>query len=122
MPLRFDLVTFDTTSTDALADFWKAALDLVEVEREDGDRWIVLASADGIRRLGFQRGEARGGSAHLDLRCAPDEFDAECARLLALGATPARPPRREPYGSIANLVDPAGYLFDLCAYEPQGRV
>jgi predicted enzyme related to lactoylglutathione lyase len=53
---------------------------------------------------------------HLDLACHPDEFEAEVARLLALGASECRPTRTEPYGSIANLADPDGNLFDLCAY------
>ena len=53
---------------------------------------------------------------HLDLACAPDEFDVELARLVDLGATQLGEPRREPYGSIANLADPDGNPFDLCAY------
>ena len=44
------------------------------------------------------------------------EFDAELERLVGLGATLVEPPRREPYGSIANLADPDGNPFDLCAY------
>lgn len=117
MTSSFDLVTLDTPRTDVLAAFWASVLDLVEVEREDVDRWIVLGSSDGVRRIGLQRGEHRPGSIHLDLACSPDEFDAERARLLALGATETRPPRAEPYGSIANLADPDGNLFDLCAYR-----
>jgi predicted enzyme related to lactoylglutathione lyase len=113
----FDLVTLDTPHTDRLAAFWAAALDLVEVEREDVDRWVVLASRDGARRLGLQRGAHRPGSIHLDLSCSPDEFDDERARLLGLGASECRPPRVEHYGSIANLADPDGNLFDLCAYR-----
>jgi catechol 2,3-dioxygenase-like lactoylglutathione lyase family enzyme len=116
MTSSFDLVTLDTPHTDQLATFWSAALDLVEVEREDIDRWLVLASRDGVRRLGLQRGEHRPGSIHLDLRCAPAEFGAERDRLLGLGATETRAPRVEHYGSIANLADPDGNLFDLCAY------
>ncbi len=116
MTARFDLITLDSPATDALAAFWSAALDLHEVEREDGDRWIVLADADGVRRLGIQRGVTRPGSVHLDLACAPVEFDAELDRLLVLGATQLHEPRREPYGSIVNLVDPDGNPFDLCAY------
>jgi predicted enzyme related to lactoylglutathione lyase len=46
----------------------------------------------------------------------PDEFDAESARLVALGATALGPARHEPYGSIVNLADPDGNAFDLCAY------
>lgn len=113
---RFDLVTFDVERPDDAAAFWSAVLGLVEVQREDGDRWIVLGDADGGRRIGLQRGAARPGGVHLDLACDVDEFAGEVQRLVALGARLAAPVRVEPYGSIANMVDPFGYLFDLCAY------
>lgn len=113
---RFDLVTLDSPATDALAEFWSAAADLREVEREDIDRWIVLADADGVRRLGIQRGVIRPGSVHLDLACDLADFDGEVTRLVALGAQLLHGPRHEPYGSIVNLVDVQGYPFDLCAY------
>ena len=116
MTIRFDLVTIDSPRTDRLAEFWAAVLGLTETEREDGDRWIVLSSADGVRRIGIQRGVYRPGTVHLDLACDPHEFAAERERMLALGATETRPPRVEHYGSIANFVDPDGNLFDLCAY------
>lgn len=116
MTARFDLVTLDVERPDAAAAFWSAALGLVETEREDLDRWIVLSSTDGVRRIGLQRGAHRPGSVHLDLACDIDEFAAERERLLALGATETRPPRTEHYGSIANLADPEGNPFDLCAY------
>ena len=113
----FDLVTIDSPATEVIARFWSAALDLHEVEREDVDRWIVLADRWGTRRLGIQRGDVRVGSIHLDLACPPDAFDREVARLVGLGAHELRTPRREAYGSIANLVDPDGNRFDLCAYH-----
>ena len=116
MTTRFDLVTIDTSEPETLAAFWSAALDLHEVEREDGDRWIVLADGDGTRRLGIQRGVSRPGSIHLDLSCLPSDFDVELVRLGELGATQLGVPRREPYGSIVNLADPDGNPFDLCAY------
>jgi predicted enzyme related to lactoylglutathione lyase len=112
----FDLVTIDSPDPDGIARFWSAALDLVEVEREDVDRWIVLADRHGTRRLGIQRGEARAGTVHLDLACAPEQFDTELVRLVALGAREVGAPRRESYGSIVNLADPDGNPFDLCAY------
>ena len=114
--LSFDLVTIDAEHPDRLAAFWRAALGLIEVEREDGDRWLVLASADGARRIGVQRGHHRPGGVHLDLSCSPGEFAGEVVRLLALGARRTRPDRTEAYGAIANLVDPEGNLFDVCAY------
>jgi predicted enzyme related to lactoylglutathione lyase len=54
---------------------------------------------------------------HLDLVCEPADFDSEVERLVGLGARLAAPPRREAYGSIANLADPDGNPFDLCAYR-----
>ena len=106
----------DSPRPNDAALFWSAALALVESEREDGDRWIVLSDAAGVRRIGIQRGPQRGGTVHLDLACEPGEFAVECARLLQLGARLASPVRVESYGSIANLIDPDGSLLDLCAY------
>ncbi len=118
MPATFDLVTIDTPRPDVLAAFWAQVLGLVESEREDGDRWIVLSEPDGRRRLGFQRGASgAGGGVHLDLHCAVPEFAGELERLVQCGAVLVHPPRQEPYGYIANLVDPDGNPFDLCAYE-----
>jgi predicted enzyme related to lactoylglutathione lyase len=114
---RFDLVTIDAADTDAIAAFWSSALDLHEVEREDGNRWIVLADVDGRRRLGVQSGVPQSGSMHLDLVCDIDDFDAELVRIVSLGAVQLGPSRIEPYGSIANLADPDGNPFDLCAYH-----
>jgi predicted enzyme related to lactoylglutathione lyase len=117
MAVSFDLVTFDSPTPDDLAAFWASVLGMVETEREDGDRWIVLSTADGVRRIGIQRGAAKVGSVHLDLGCQPGEFDAELARLVHLGAAMASSPRHEPFGSIVNLTDPDGNLFDLCGYD-----
>ena len=119
MPTTFDIVTIDSPDTERLAAFWAAVLGFVEVEREDGDRWIVIGEA-GHRRVGFQRGEHRAGGTHLDVQCSPEEFTAELDRVVELGAEILAPPRREPYGSIANLADPDGNPFDLCAYQQEG--
>jgi predicted enzyme related to lactoylglutathione lyase len=112
----FDLVTIDCERPDPLGAFWRGVLGLVELEREDGDRWQVIGHADGRRVLGFQRGAHRIGGVHLDLACPFADFAAEHARLESLGARTVRAPRHEPYGSIVNLADPEGNLFDLCAY------
>lgn len=116
MSSRFDLVTLDG-DTSVLADFWSAALDLIELENEDAGRWIVLGTSTGERRLGLQSGVGHQGSMHLDLVCDGDEFAAEVDRLLSLGAHLVRPIRNEPYGSIVNLTDPLGNPFDLCHYR-----
>ncbi len=116
MAARFDLVTVDVPEPRAAAAFWCAALALQVIEDEDDGRWVALADPDGRRVLGLQRGPARPGGVHLDLVCAVSEFDGEVDRLVGLGAALLRPVRIEPYGRIANLVDPDGYVFDLCAY------
>jgi predicted enzyme related to lactoylglutathione lyase len=113
---KWDLVTIDGNTT-VLGAFWGEALDLIELEREDGDRWVVYGTKERIRRLGLQRGEPRAGGIHLDLCCAVDEFEDEVNRLVELGATLIGDLRYEVYGAIANLADPQGNLFDLCAYN-----
>lgn len=117
VPCRFDLVTITTPDPGLLADFWAAALHLRVVEHEDAGRWIALAEEGGTRRIGLQRGDTVQGSIHLDLVCTPGEFDKELRRLQGLGATEVLAPRREPYGRIANLLDPGGNAFDLVAHD-----
>jgi hypothetical protein len=126
-----DVTTIDAVDSERLALFWAAALNLVECEREDDGRWIVLGIAVGpelVRQLGVQRiaglrqspAHANGpgkSRLHLDLRCRPDMFADEVHRLCLLGATQLGPPRTESYGQIANLSDPEGNIFDLCAYK-----
>ena len=113
---RLDIVTLNTPHTDELSKFWADLLGLQEIEREDGDRWILLGDANGGRTIGFQRGEHRDGSIHMDLSCSTDDFQNERERMMHLGAIETRPMRSEPYGLIANFADPDGNLFDLCAY------
>ena len=113
---RFDIVTLNSARTNELSKFWAELLGLQEIEREDGDRWILLGDANGGRRIGFQRGDHVAGSIHIDLSCSADDFQNERERILRLGAVETRPMRSEPYGLIANFADVDGNLFDLCAY------
>ena len=113
---RLDIVTLNTPRTDEISKFWADLLGLQEIEREDGDRWILLGDANGGRTIGFQRGEHVAGSIHIDLSCSTDDFQNERERMMQLGAIETRPMRSEPYGLIANFADPDGNLFDLCAY------
>jgi hypothetical protein len=133
MPVAFDLVTIDASDSVSLASFWASALHLVECEREDNGRWIVLATAatqqsPSVRRIGIQRipglkpkpavwdGDLKS-RIHLDVRCEPREFNAEVERLIRSGALELRTRRTESYGSIATLADPEGNVFDVCAYN-----
>jgi catechol 2,3-dioxygenase-like lactoylglutathione lyase family enzyme len=113
---KFDIVTINSPRTNELSQFWAEVLGLHEIEREDGDRWILLGDSLGGRTIGFQRGEHIGGSIHIDLSCSVSDFPAERERLMQLGATETLAMRNEPYGLIANFADLDGNLFDLCAY------
>ena len=113
---RFDIVTLNSPRTNELAKFWAELLGLQEIEREDGDRWILLGDSEGRRTIGFQRGEHVDGSMHIDLSCSTHDFLNERERMMRLGAIETRPMRSELYGLIANFADPDGNLFDLCAY------
>jgi predicted enzyme related to lactoylglutathione lyase len=113
---HFDIVTLNTPRTNELSKFWADLLGLQEIEREDGDRWILLGDSNGRRTIGFQRGQHVAGSIHIDLSCSADDFPKERERMMQLGAVETRPMRSEPYGLIANFADPDGNLFDLCAY------
>jgi len=113
---RFDIVTLNTPRTNEISKFWADLLGLQEIEREDGDRWILLGDTNRGRTIGFQRVEHVDGSIHLDLSCSTDDFPNERERMMQLGAIETRPMRSEPYGLIANFADPDGNLFDLCAY------
>ena len=113
---RIDIVTLNTPRTNELSKFWADLLGLQEIEREDGDRWVLLGDSNGGRTIGFQRGGHVDGSIHIDLSCSTDDFPNERERMMQLGAIETRPMRSEPYGLIANFADPDGNLFDLCAY------
>ena len=112
----FDIVTLNTPRTNELSKFWAELLGVQEIEREDGDRWILLGDSNGGRTVGFQRGGHVAGSIHIDLSCTTEAFSNERERILRLGAIETRPMRSEPYGLIANFADLDGNLFDLCAY------
>ena len=117
---RFDIVTLNSPRTNELARFWAELLGLQEIEREDGDRWILLGNTNGGRTIGVQRGEHVAGSIHIDLSCSTSDFPVERERILRLGAVETRPMRSEPYGLIANFADVDGNLFGLCAYVSAG--
>lgn len=91
-----------------------------------GKRWVVVSPAgpdDGPGRTAIllaraadarQRervGDQTGGRVWLFLRT--DDFARDHARLVAAGVTFVRPPREEPYGTVAVFADLYGNLWDL---------
>ncbi len=103
------LPNFFTTDIELLglvSDLRRAA------KKEGPDAVKLMEVADELRAGGWyvERNDRTG--------CAYVSADPSLiARLIELGALPAATVRTEPYGRIANLADPDGNLFDLCAYR-----
>ena len=121
---RIHEIVFDSRHPASIARFWAAALDDYDVApydeaelarlRSNGindpeDDPTVCVEAPGGPRLFFQLvPEPRivKNRVHLDLRC--DSFDAELARLTALGARVLAE-----YDTFSTLLDPEGNEFCL---------
>ena len=91
MALTVDWITIDCGNAVALAQFWKAALDYVELYRsvpgdDEGEVLVGPKSGRGPRLLLLDTPDEKTtkNRLHLDLR--PDDRDAEVERLVALGA------------------------------------
>lgn len=106
---------------------WDEFLDRVGIPKEERNTRSAIEDPDGVGpRLFFQQvpeDKVAKNRVHLDLRAAPglqgaermDALEAECARLVALGATRLQRHEPEPplsYGHIV-LTDPEGNEFCL---------
>lgn len=146
MPRRLDFqVTFDCADPLALGEFWCEVLGYVREAPPDKDTWEeqlvawgvpqeqwnsinAIVDPDGSRpRIFFQRvpeGKGAKNRLHLDVRAAPGqqgedrmgELEAECDRLVALGATRVRREEPGPQNGDAGWIvmqDPEGNEFCL---------
>ena len=82
----------------------------VVVRPPGAETGLLLAQADGADQAAVV-GEQFAGRVGLFLRV--DDFDEVFARLTAAEVTIVRPPRREPYGTVAVFLDIAGNKWDL---------
>ena len=83
--LTVEMVTFDCTEPDRLADWWSTALGGTVVPVVPGE-FLMVACAAGPR-LGFQRvDDPTPGKARIHLDFATPDVEAEIARLVELGA------------------------------------
>jgi catechol 2,3-dioxygenase-like lactoylglutathione lyase family enzyme len=123
-------VTVVVRDYDEAIDFYVGKLNFELVEdtyQPDQDkRWVVvrpagngntsllLARASTPRQEAFI-GDQSGGRVFLFLRT--DDFWRDFAALTAAGIEFARPPRKEPYGTVAVFKDLYGNLWDLIQYD-----
>jgi catechol 2,3-dioxygenase-like lactoylglutathione lyase family enzyme len=80
----------------------------------DGNTSLLLARASTPRQEAFI-GDQSGGRVFLFLRT--DDFWRDFAALTAADIEFARPPRKEPYGTVAVFKDLYGNLWDLIQYD-----
>lgn len=125
MTQRLALVALVVRDYDEALAFYvgKLGFDLVEdTDLGGGKRWVVVAppGSDGCRLLlaravgpeqASRIGDQTGGRVFLFLNT--DDLAADHARLTAQGVRFVRPPRREPYGTVAVFEDLYGNLWDL---------
>jgi catechol 2,3-dioxygenase-like lactoylglutathione lyase family enzyme len=103
--LGFDLVQdAPSVTTDGRPKRW------VVVRPPGAQTGLLLARADGERQAAAV-GDQFAGRVGLFLRV--DDFDAAYERMTAAGVVFVRPPRAEPYGTVAVFLDIAGNRWDL---------
>jgi catechol 2,3-dioxygenase-like lactoylglutathione lyase family enzyme len=125
---QIELVSLIVRDYDAAIDFFVNVLQFTLVEDSpslttDGrpKRWVVvrppeavtgllLAQADGSNQEAAV-GQQFAGRVGLFLRV--DDFGSTYRRLVAANVTFIRPPRAEPYGSVAVFLDLEGNRWDL---------
>jgi catechol 2,3-dioxygenase-like lactoylglutathione lyase family enzyme len=115
---------------DEAIAWYTAALDFCVWEdspREAGKRWVMLGppSGQGTGLLMARAGNAeqlatvgRQGGGRVWLFLHTSDFDADHARMVALGVRFMEAPRREPYGSVAVFEDLYGNRWDLLQAPP----
>lgn len=122
MALHINALTVDCRDPHAQAGFWAAALDWEIVLDQDGDPMIVptvdrSAAPPGAFPVLFLRTpdtKVTKNRIHLDL--APDDQDAEIARLEGLGARRVDIGQRDV--SWVVMADPEGNEFCVLASLP----
>lgn len=111
MGLSYGMTTVDAADPRGLATFWAGALetDAVQEYGDDGD--LVMLTAEGGVRLGFQRvAEPTPGKNRVHLDFGAADLAAEVERLTGLGAVLVAE-RSMPGVEWVVLADPAGNQF-----------
>ena len=98
---------------DRMTEFWCAVLGL-EVHPRSGDTFRVLRGAHGNVALQLADDPVTyRHQMHVDVYCAAADRDAECQRVLDLGATHVRD-SDDPEDAFVVFADPEGNQFCVC--------
>jgi catechol 2,3-dioxygenase-like lactoylglutathione lyase family enzyme len=121
---RLALTTLVVRDYDEAIGFYRDTLGFELVEDTDlgeGKRWVVVTPGAGGGALLLARaaapeqtarvGDQTGGRVFLFLQT--DDFARDHARFVDAGVRFVRPPKREPYGTVAVFEDLYGNRWDL---------
>jgi catechol 2,3-dioxygenase-like lactoylglutathione lyase family enzyme len=123
MRQRLSLTALLVRDYDEAIAFYAGKLGFELVEDSDlggGKRWVVVRPPGSdaalllARAVGEQTariGDQSGGRVFLFLET--DDLGRDHARMIAAGVRFVRPPREEPYGTVAVFEDLYGNLWDL---------
>lgn len=110
MAMTVEMITFDCTDPDALAQWWAEAVGGEVTAFEPGEFVVVIR--EGGPRLGFQKvPDVTPGKNRVHVDFTASDVEAEVARLVGLGASETA---RHSFGdefSWVVLTDPAGNAF-----------
>ncbi|WP_020658564.1 VOC family protein [Amycolatopsis benzoatilytica] len=120
MSSRLIAVAVDCRDAEALAEFWRAALDYPHTERwqdSHGLTYVELKAADRPALLFQPVSEGKSGKNRLHLDIAPDRVEQrdEVARLVTLGAKVAEDPEDDHW---IVLKDPEDNEFCVLPRRP----
>ena len=111
-------IILDCADPQAIKDFWRAALDYIEVPYPD-EQYVVLANDKEVAPVfALQRvPEPKPGKNRMHIDIHAEDLDAEIERLVALGATVAPQERMTGPGMAwQTMLDPEGNEF--CVVSP----
>jgi catechol 2,3-dioxygenase-like lactoylglutathione lyase family enzyme len=125
MNQQIGIIALIVANYDEAIEFYTKKLNfrlMEDIRLSETKRWVVVAPpGDGTCRLLLARaaneeqqsriGNQTGGRVFLFLYT--DNFHRDYQRLLAKGVTIVRPPKEEPYGTVAVFADLYGNLWDL---------
>jgi len=109
---RLDTVIIFTPRMEALASFYRKALDIGPYDQSPGH----LGCRVGSVYFGFDQVEeaGQGSDSRITLWFTVDDIEATFERLVGMGAKVRYPPTEKPWGALlAAVYDPDGNLLGL---------
>jgi lactoylglutathione lyase len=84
-------------------------------EMETGGTALAFGARTLIERMGLPCPPSGTPVAGIEIALVTDAVETAFERAVSAGATPVKPPERQPWGqTVAYVRDPDGFLVELC--------